>query len=148
MNWDYIAGFFDGEGSLVRHGKGFRISISQANKEILEEIRDFTGIGHICEITKRKPHWSDSWIYFIAKQSDVYKFVKRAEPRLVLKRKLSREAILTIGKNLKEIEEKRLKLERTIKAAKTLRKKRLSYRAIGKELGIDFGYARRLIKFR
>lgn len=148
MNWDYIAGFFDGEGALVRHGKGFRISITQANLEILEQIRDFSSMGHVCEITKRKPHWSDSWVYFIAKQSDVYKFLEKVQSRVVLKQNLAREAISIIGNNLKEIEEKRLRLEETIKAAKRLRKKGLPYRAIGRELGIDFGYARRLIKFR
>ncbi len=34
-----------------------------------------------------------------------------------------------------------------IKAASLLRKKRLSYRAIGKRLGVDHGYVRRLVLF-
>ena len=134
MNWDYIAGFFDGEGTLAKHGKGFRISITQTNKRILEQIQEFASVGHIFEITKRKPHWKDAWAYYIAKQSDIYKFVKKVEPKLVLKRKLAKEAILTIGKNLKEREEKRLRLEKRIRTAKRLRKKALSYRVIGKEL--------------
>lgn len=148
MNWGYIGGFFDGEGALYKHRRGFRVSITQANKEILETIRDFVGIGRICEITKRKPHWKDAWVYFIAKQSDVYKFLIKIRPKLILKKNLADEAIIIIKRNLKEIEKEMARLEKRTREAKKLRQKGLSYRAIGKKLGIDFGYARRLIKFR
>ena len=57
MNWSYIAGFFDGEGSVAHNGKGFRITIAQTDLEILNLIKDFTGVGHVIEVTKRKKHW-------------------------------------------------------------------------------------------
>jgi predicted metal-dependent RNase len=58
MNWDYIAGFFDGEGTIyvsittkVTGGYGLHIrpicKFSQKDKRILEEIRDFIGFGVI-----------------------------------------------------------------------------------------------------
>mgnify|MGYP001559549630 CR=1 FL=1 len=147
MNWDYIAGFFDGEGALCKYGRRFRVSISQTNKEVLEEIRDFVSIGYVCEITKRKPHWKDAWVYFIAKQSDVYRFLIKIRPKLILKKKLAGEAIIIINTNLKEIKKEVARLEKRVVKAKQLRQKGLPYRAIGKELKIDFGYARRLIKF-
>lgn len=148
MDWNYIAGFFDGEGTLVGRRRGFRIGITQTNRKVLEEIKKFSGIGHVCSITKRKKHWKDSWLYFIAKQSDVYRFLKRAEPRLIVKKELAGKAIKVLRAYLKEEKRKKLALRARIKKAKDLRSKGLTYREIGKRLSIDFGYARRLIKFR
>ena len=148
MNWDYIAGFFDGEGTLVGRRKGFRIAITQTNKKVLEGIKKFSKIGHICDITKRKIHWKDSWVYFVAKQSDVYLFLKKVEPKLIVKRELTGKAVRALRVYLKTEKRKKLILETKIKEAKNLRNKGLAYREIGKRLSIDFGYARRLIKFR
>ncbi len=147
MNWNYVAGFFDGEGTLVGRRKGFRIAITQTNKKVLEKIKNFSEIGHICNITKRKLHWKDSWIYFVAKQSDVYLFLKKVEPILIVKRELANKAVKALEIYLKNEKRKRLILEIKIKKAKDLRNKGLTYREIGKRLSIDFGYARRLIKF-
>ena len=60
MNWNYIAGFFDGEGTLTRTGSRYKIGITQTNKEVLEEIQSFTKIGLMHRIKKRKPHWKDA----------------------------------------------------------------------------------------
>lgn len=147
MNWDYIAGFFDGEGTLVGRRRGFRIGITQTNKKVLEEIKNFSKIGHICKITKRKFHWKDSWVYFIAKQSDVYVFLEKIKPKLIVKKKLVDKAIKILKVYLETEKRKKLNLKIRIKEAKNLRGKGLSYREIGKKLSIDFGYARRLIKF-
>jgi len=75
MNWDYIAGFFDGEGCITYgRSKRYRIMISQTHKEVLESIRDFVGVGYVVEVAKRKSHWKDSWVFYIAKQEDSLKF--------------------------------------------------------------------------
>jgi len=41
MNWDYLAGFLDGEGSIIIKPPRVRLYISNTNKEVLEKIRDF-----------------------------------------------------------------------------------------------------------
>jgi len=45
MNYDYIAGFFDGEGSVCAQRAGnnvhFKLDISNTNKEVLEKIKEF-----------------------------------------------------------------------------------------------------------
>ncbi len=42
MNWAYIAGFFDGEGSLSKNkSSGWRWQVSQNDKAVLIEIQDF-----------------------------------------------------------------------------------------------------------
>ena len=44
-----IAGFFDGEGSIVWHerGHGFRVLLPQTNFEVLVAIQGFTRMGFI-----------------------------------------------------------------------------------------------------
>jgi|GEM_PF-5888405 len=46
---------------------------------------------------------------------------------------------------VKKQKEKRLRKKNNIKKTKQLRDKGKTYRQIGKKLGIDFGYARRII---
>jgi len=145
MTWQYIAGFFDGEGSLVHNGKGYRIMITQTNKEVLEKIKNYARVGGVVEITKRQPHWRDSWLFYIAKQEDVYKFISAIQEMVIVKRNL----IYIVMPRLKKIIEKqRAKKDRRktiIKSAKKLRNKGDTYRQIGEKLKIDFGYARRII---
>lgn len=38
---DFIRGYFDGDGSICKDGTGFRVTITSANKEILEDINSY-----------------------------------------------------------------------------------------------------------
>lgn len=145
MNWNYIAGFFDGEGSLTRYKNGFRIFITQTNKEILKSIQSFSKVGNIFEVTKRKPHWKDCWMLSITNHKDAHYFLEKISSRLVIKRELADEARRIIKNNIVEMERKKTLVIKRKEKAKELRKRGLSYRQIGKELGIDWGYVRRLV---
>jgi len=145
MNWDYIAGFFDGEGSVTDYKRKCRVTITQTNQEVLERIRRFAGVGSIAEITKRKSHWKDSWVYYISKQIDLLKFLNGVVPRLVVKRKLARNAIVVLEYKLQKREVRRQELSLRMHKARELRKQGLPYRDIGKALNIDFGHARRIV---
>ena len=49
INWAYVAGFFDGEGSIVFTGSTCKISIAQNTRKVLENIQAFLmseGITH------------------------------------------------------------------------------------------------------
>lgn len=145
MEWKYIAGFFDGEGSLIYNGKGFRITISQNNEDVLSSIKNFVGFGGIIYIPKRKAHWNDSWSYYIAKQTEVHDFIKHIKPFVIVKRDLIFKTIPKIEKIVNnQILKKNLYIYRK-REAKKLRVQGLTYRAIGKKLKIDFGYVRRLV---
>jgi intein-encoded DNA endonuclease-like protein len=144
MTWEYIAGFFDGEGSLVHNGKGYRITISQTNYEVLDKIKSYAGIGYIFQNKKRKAHWKESWVYYIAKQEDVYYFIKNISPFLIVKRDLATQIIPKLILAIERGSQRKLRLKNNIIASKNLRKRGLTYREIGKKLGIDWGYARRL----
>ena len=107
MNWNYIAGFFDGEGSVAHNGMGFRISIPQTNEEVLNEIRNFTKIGFVIPVKKRKSHWKDSWVYYIASKKDVYYFLNQAVPYLIVKKDLTLEAMSLLKKQLLRMQDKK-----------------------------------------
>lgn len=92
MNIDYIAGFFDGEGSFGLYGKIKRpkVSITQTDFDILEKIRIFLGMGQVYKLSKRKDNWKDSWIFTITNREDCLKFVKLIKPHLLLERKIKK----------------------------------------------------------
>jgi len=94
MNLDWIAGFFDGEGSvsaaLVRHPTavygykiGPRITLSQKTLPILKEVQRFLGMGAL--------HQAHVWNYQIRRRDDCLKFVQMFAPRSRLK---SRQLLL------------------------------------------------------
>lgn len=145
MNWNYIAGFFDGEGTVSKSGYRHRITVTQTNKEVLEKIRLFTCRGSISVIKKRKPHWKDAWIYYVSDQKDVYFFLNKIIDKLIVKKTIVSKVLPKIKDRIKYREQQKKKIVKRKKIAKILRKKGLSYRQIGKKLNIDWGYARRLI---
>lgn len=145
MTWQYIAGFFDGEGSIVTKRDGYALMISQTNEEVLNNIKNYTGVGNVYPITKRKEHWKDAWVYCVTDYHGTAKVLKGMLPHLVVKKKLAQKAIVQVNILLRErnkiLQKHRFRQNEAIK----LRKKGLTFRAIGKILSIDFGYARRLI---
>lgn len=145
MTWEYIAGFFDGEGSITYNGKGFRITISQTNKEVLEKIKNFTGKGKIFETYKRQKHWKDAWVYYIAKQEEVYYFLINVQKNLIVKAGLAGKTIPNLKKILDNQKIKSNRRKMITQVAKRLRKQGLTYRQIGRKLEVDYGYVRRLI---
>lgn len=95
MDKSYIAGFFDGEGSAivitVRHKLSderatytFRpiVSISQKTHEVLENIRDVLGYGHIDYGNNKRQSK-----YVINSRGNIIRFVDDISPHSFLKRK-------------------------------------------------------------
>lgn len=92
MNWDYIAGFFDGEGNIhlntIRDKKeenklkGLEIlcRIYNTNKEILEQIRVFLGFGNIY----KKKH--DVFELVISKKEQTNFFLRNIQGKTILKK--------------------------------------------------------------
>src|SRR3989344_2928486 len=147
MTWDYVAGFVDGEGSIVKRRKTYNIYVSQTNKEVLERICKFTGRGYVYPLTKRKDHWKNAWLYSAGRNKDTHYILSHIADKLIVKRELASQVLREI--KVWSIETKKremLKIVR-IKKARAFRRVGWSYRKIGEKLGIDWGYARRLILF-
>lgn len=148
IDWRYIAGFVDGEGTFAKNGEtDYRIAIPQTNEEVLQLIKFFSGVGNIYKVKKRKKHWKESWTYSVARQEDVLIFLEKIYPHLIVKKDLARKLIPIVEKIVSIQRKRKLDLQKNIKTSKFLREKGLSYRAIGKKLNIDHGYVRRLILF-
>jgi hypothetical protein len=148
MSWQYIAGFVDGEGSIVRtRPTVYRILIPQTHEGVLKEIQRFAGCGFIYQCKTRKSHWKDNWVYAVARQKDVLFFLQKIQPYLIVKKDLAQTRIPTLKILVKRLERKRADLQKRLKLCKFLRSRGWTYRAIAKKLNVDFGYARRLFLY-
>lgn len=141
MNIEYIAGFFDGEGSVANSRKNgidrYLISIPQTNLQILEEIRIFLGVGSVYSIKKRKEHWKDAWVYRTTNRMDTLTVLRKIVDSLIIKKSIA----LTAINYLENYKRKRLHLKKVDinfeKKVLNLIEQGDSYRKIGKDLNIS-----------
>lgn len=97
MNWDYIAGFFDGEGSAFLNNKKDHlkrqpiISISQKDKRPLLEIQKFLFENGI--MSKIRKHSSDIDTLGITRPTHSIKFLKIIKDKIIVKREKADELI-------------------------------------------------------
>lgn len=142
MTTEYIAGFFDGEGTVSTSGNKIRISIPQTNKEVLEEIKNFLGFGNILTEKLRKAHWKQSWVFYTTNSRDSVSFLDKVLPFLIVKKKKSEEAKVLYKSYLDSKEVKKEKYNDAI----TMVKQGKSYREIEKEIGVGRQTIVRLMK--
>lgn len=110
---DFIRGYFDGDGSVYKDGNGFRISITSANKEILEDINSFFEENSIKPSTLYKDH-SNVCIRFRSQAViDIYNLLyypdclclnrKKEKYLLVMKEKYGSKRLRNFPKEVEEI---------------------------------------------
>jgi endogenous inhibitor of DNA gyrase (YacG/DUF329 family) len=89
INWDYVAGFTDGEGYLGVIGKGPRIVWGQKDKHQLEVIRDFfiaEGLHPNLTVRRtRNKQPNPIWLLSLTRRAEVLYSVEILENKLVLK---------------------------------------------------------------
>lgn len=148
MNPSYIAGFFDGEGTLNVSNNRWRINIPQTHFGVLNEIKDFVGYGSIYKTKKKKVHHKDAWVYSVTNRKDVLSFLLIIEPFLVVKKEFVDKQIQILkAKNLidqNQIEERIKEREKV----NELNELGLSYRKIEKIMGFSRQKVCRLINER
>ena len=100
MNWDYIAGFMDGEGCICLSRNRCKIDITQltANSDVLYEIRDFIdGYGihsWVCLSRRSNPHSGGTISHLcMSSMSGCYLFLMELFPRLRVKKAKAQIAI-------------------------------------------------------
>lgn len=147
MDWNYIAGFFDGEGTISCFGKHkvVRVVISQTNQEVLDKIKDFTGVGNVIKETKRESHWKDSWIYYISKNEDSLMFLESLVDKLIVKKDRAVEIMNVLYEKKGKLEAMDIIRRKRFFVAKRMRDSGSTYQEIAEELDIDRGYARKLL---
>jgi len=116
MNWEYIAGFMDGEGCVSRQTtkegkfKRYEIQITNTNYDVLIKMKDFVEMGWICKLKTRKAHWKQAWSWGINRHADVIRFCEMVENfSIVKKEKITNAKMETIEyvKMREEYEKKR-----------------------------------------
>jgi predicted DNA-binding protein YlxM (UPF0122 family) len=99
MNWSYIAAFLDGEGSIMidRRIPRIRISITNTNKDVMEEICKFVGFGKVYCIQaknrKKQRQRKDQYWFSVNSHEDAIYFLKKVMRFLIVKREKAKEAL-------------------------------------------------------
>jgi len=88
MNWEYIAGFFDAEGTLWIKGHYTHFQIVNTNRKVLETIKNFIGFGNLYIRTFRGNHWGEKkiYVYQVCKKTDVIFIAKNIVKYCLIKR--------------------------------------------------------------
>ena len=92
----YVAGFFDGEGTIAAcikfrvnrnsYGCVVQVAIGNTNKTVLEYIQGLTGLGNIREVQVKYPNAKIIYHWALTNQTDKLKFLKLILPFLKVKR--------------------------------------------------------------
>lgn len=73
----WLAGMFEGEGTIFARGSATQVSINSTDKDIIERLHKVTGIGnvHFINYTKKNPEWKDQWRWLISRKDDSRDFL-------------------------------------------------------------------------
>lgn len=132
MTHEYIAGFFDGEGTITITKNKIRLSIPQTNYEVLDEIKNFLGFGSIRTEKLRKAHWKQSWTFYNTNSEDGFKLLNLIEPHLIVKKSKAIEAITIYKKYSDTMDSKKLAKVNALKLISDGK----SYREVEKLTGV------------
>ena len=97
--WSYIAGFFDGEGSIITFSKPkVTAEITNTDYSILHWMQKQTGLGRIYKAQDKKEYTilgghEPAWKYSIYRQTEVIKFLTIIYPYMKIKKSLAKLAI-------------------------------------------------------
>ncbi len=131
MNWEYLSGFIDGEGSIIIRPPRIRIYISNTHKEVLNQIKNFVECGNVFEVKRKlKSNWKKQYGWTICNHKEVLKILKELKNRLIIKKDLCEKAIVYI-------ENKRWQKDYISKEELNKFKHLCSSRKIAKEIGVS-----------
>lgn len=88
LTLDWIAGFVDGKDSFNLRMSGSQqkrypnFNISNADKQILEEIRDYFGFGHVEHARYQIMNKKASWQYVVTNREELLKLADLIHPKL------------------------------------------------------------------
>lgn len=109
LDFAYFAGLFDGEGSIsfahrkTRHFLEPKISITNTDKAIMEEVHLNFG-GHLYSYPdKRNPNWKQRYEWYVHNMNDIEIFLSKILPYLKIKHKQAELMIefISLRKGLK-----------------------------------------------
>jgi len=99
MNWSYVTGFFDGEGSASIRREGSnrwftaRLSFANTNLQSLKDIQAFINCGNIIRQGRKKPHYRTVYRLDIWRWRDVRRVARCMLRHSIVKREALRELL-------------------------------------------------------
>lgn len=102
MNWSYVAGFLDGEGSItssasLRRPIHYRVSIVNTHEETIKQLISFLDSEDIKSLTiikrRRNPKHKPCYVVDVNKISEMIKFLERVEPYCITKKEALKKAL-------------------------------------------------------
>jgi hypothetical protein len=147
MTWEWIAGFFEGEGHIQwrppktnsRQGRGCSLIIGQKDRRPLQMIYDFlkakdfvNPILYLRPANPAKKRPNPIWILMINRREDTTRFLNAIEPLLIQKKVKA----LTVMRRLKDSERNTVKVD--IEKAIQLHSTGLSWRKIALMMKISY----------
>lgn len=138
MDWSYIAGYFDGEGTITNSNKKtckrFHIAITNTNLESLKEMQLYSNLGHIYKCKRRgKEYYKDTWVWLIQRNKEIIYFLEKIEPISIVKK----DKAVFVKNHLLEREAQRKTPENLKVKLIEISRKGLSLIQMANELGID-----------
>ena len=88
-DWAYIAGLFDGEGSIKVIPKHdgrktirttYGVAIWNNNKGVLDWVKEVTGIGFVAERKRSNPKWNIGYYWSLCALRDIEYFLQNIKP--------------------------------------------------------------------
>ena len=144
MNWPYVAGFFDGEGSVVFTGDTCKITMSQNSRDVLEKIQAFlldNGLSHCWIVTTPPRPWqrmpNTKYDLSFSNADNVRLFFNGVLPYCIVKRDKILEAIPRLSWN-----SQRRPTEEQYALATRLLKNGTPYVKVQEIVGIKFSFAK------
>lgn len=129
----WLAGFFDGEGSIYVPQYGVEISVSNTERKIIVAIQKHTGVGRLIETRFDRENWKTKYTWRVRRYEEVEPVLKLMLPFLTIKKDKAKIALARIGaKN----EETRKRLRRNARIVR-LRDKGLRHFEIAAKMKIE-----------
>jgi hypothetical protein len=89
----WVAGILEGEGSFVS-SKSIAIQVTMTDLDILQRLRQLTGVGRIYSITRRKDIHKDAWIWAVQRRAHIRHVINAVLPWLGERRTLAARRLL------------------------------------------------------
>ncbi len=81
----YLAGFFEGDGSLSRNGNGLQLAVSCTDQDTIDKYYKTFG-GYIRKTTKNDPYWKPLYHWRVTEKSEVERITNLLRPYLGTRR--------------------------------------------------------------
>lgn len=99
--YSWLAGFWEGEGAfyfskISKLHRYANLNITQCNYEILEAIKNKTGLGRICKMSRGTKNHRPCWRWIVGKREDIFTLSRFILPFLTFKKDFFEERLSQI----------------------------------------------------